>query len=308
MSNIKTKTMYFPILTAKQNEVFALYELPKKVFDNTIPVIIPPNSKNLKSQILKLIEKNIYFILVINPQRPTYPKQNEIQHEFIDGVLKGYTNFSLGYIIDNKTSNYDLKDYFKSNPKLEKSLLHFGKFSDIAFLNKISKAKYDIYLTNKVDENYINDTAYGEIVYIKDGFQRKDSNREYPKTSSFSSYLFNFKQEGISGFGDFNIIGKDVKDGGGSPYAIVLHLTTIKDPDLTIYHFISDSNDDQKNQAIKFVEAAKKLINYIDTNPMFEGEGIADFRRCYNEMHYPGLGVCKRMSIKNHIEQISNVI
>ena len=43
--------MYFPILTAKQNEIFALNELPETVYSSTIPVLIPliVNHLNLRS-------------------------------------------------------------------------------------------------------------------------------------------------------------------------------------------------------------------------------------------------------------------
>ncbi|ALR31244.1 hypothetical protein ATE47_12255 [Chryseobacterium sp. IHB B 17019] len=300
--------MYFPILTAKQNEIFALSELPAAVFETTIPVLIPPNSKSLKSQITRLVEKNIYFILVVNPQKATYPKQNQIQHEFIQGVLKGYKNYSLGFILDNKTSTYDLDDFFKSNPKLEKSLLHYGKFSDTLFLRKNSKAKYDIYLINKVNDDYINNTANGEIVYIEDGFKKQERNTDYPSHSEFSHLIFKYENEGIYGFGDFTIIGKEVSDTGGSPFAIALHLSKINSKDFEIRHFISNDNEDRKNQANKFTQALNKLINYIDANPIFEGVGIKDFRDRQADGHYPGLGVCKKMSIKNHIEQVSNHI
>lgn len=300
--------MYFPILTAKQNELLALNELPEEIFSITVPILILPKSKNLKSQLLKIIDKNIYFILVINSPNRSHPNQHEIQKEFIDEFLNDYENFSLAYIVDKETSPYDIIDFFDSNPNKEKSLIHYSEFPDYKFLLKNSQSKFDIYLRDKVSDDYVNSTASGEIVYIKDGFKRKNTNREYPEKSEFSSFIFTYESEGIYGFGDYNVIGKDVKDGGGSPYAIVLHLTTIDKENITVYHFLSDDNDDQKNQANKFRQAVKKLIEHLDSNPMFEGEGIKDFRRNHNNEHFPNLGVCKRMSIKNHIEQITNAI
>lgn len=298
--------MYFPILTAKQNEVFALSELPDTAFSNTIPILIPPNSKNLISQIIKLVDKEIYFILVINPQKSSYPKMNVIQHEFIQGVLKDYMNYSIAFILDDKTSEYDISDFFASNPKIEKSLMHFGKFSNREFLRKKSKSKYDIYLEKKVDQAYINDTANGEIVLIEDGFKKQDRNTDYPSDSKFSDLIFRYEGDGIFGFGDFTIVGQEVSDTGGSPFAIALHLSQIKKPNFDIYHFVSDDAEDRKNQAGKFTQALNKLIKYIDANPMHEGSGIKDFRDRHADGHYPGLGVCKRMSIKNHIEQVNN--
>lgn len=300
--------MYFPILTAKQNEIFALNELHDDVFLDVVPILILPRSKNLKSQLSKLLDRNIYFILVLNAPKANYPKQNEIQNEFIDGLLKNYNNYSLGYIVDSKTSIYDVNDFFKSNPNLEKSILHFGKFKDVAFLSKIVNVRYDIYLKNKVDDDYITKTANGKIIYIEDGFKKKDRNTDYPISSEFSNWIFEYEQEGIYGFSDFTIIGKEVPDGGGSPFAIALHLSKIDEDEFIIHHFVSDSNQDRKNQAGKFTEALNKLIYYIDQNPIFEGGGVKDFRNRHTDGHFPGLGICKKMAIKNHIEQVSNRI
>ncbi|MCY1660415.1 sce7725 family protein [Chryseobacterium sp. SL1] len=187
-------------------------------------------------------------------------------------------------------------------------MLHFGKFSDISFLQRNSSAKYDLYLIKKVDEDYINNTAQGEIVYLEDGFKKQDRNTDYPDHSDFSDLIFKFKEEQIFGFGDFTIISKEVPDGGGSPFAIALHLSKIEYPNFRIYHFISDDNEDRRNQANKFLQALNKLITFIDNNLIFEGEGIKDFRNRLADGHYPGLGICKKMSIKNHIEQVNNSI
>jgi hypothetical protein len=81
-----------------------------------------------------------------------------------------------------------------------------------------------------------------------------------------------------------------------------------KDDEMHIYHFKSDRQDTPTDPAGKFSEALNKLINKLNApgNKIFESTAIAEFRQLHARRHFPGLGYLKKLSMKHHIETLSN--
>ena len=50
----------------------------------------------------------------------------------------------------------------------------------------------------------------------------------------------------------------------------------------------------------KFAEAAAKAVRFCDAENL-ENSALDELREYYTSEHYPGLGVVKKISIKNHI-------
>ena len=103
----------------------------------------------------------------------------------------------------------------------------------------------------------------------------------------------------------------EYSDGGSTPRAVVIHLTFLNDQNqIWIRHFTSDSNDSIANVQGKFAEAALKAVTYCRENNL-TNSAIQELENYFDEEHYPGLGVVKKISIKNHIlivqEYLSNI-
>ena len=75
-------------------------------------------------------------------------------------------------------------------------------------------------------------------------------------------------------------------------------------------HFVSDSNEDINNPALKFYQAVKKLVKwYTDENPDIKLTlGLKTFLNHYENQTYPGLGTVKKLALMHHLELMSNYL
>jgi hypothetical protein len=67
-----------------------------------------------------------------------------------------------------------------------------------------------------------------------------------------------------------------------------------------IRHFTSETNDSIANVQGKFAEAAKKAVEFCRANGI-SNSAITELENYYDQEHYPGLGVVKKIGIKNHL-------
>ena len=146
-------------------------------------------------------------------------------------------------------------------------------------------------------------------ILVRDGFKRQ-RNADYPAMEEFSDLHVTYRDLGMTGFGDFLIVGDVYSEGGGPAYAVAIHLTFI-DPDkdnvMYIYHFVSDTKDTPTDPAGKFAQALAKLITKLDsgTSHILETNAIKELLDFHAKGHFPGLGYVKKLSMKHHIETLA---
>lgn len=69
---------------------------------------------------------------------------------------------------------------------------------------------------------------------------------------------------------------------------------------------MSETNDDQSNISKKFDEAAKKIEPFfLDKEHTDAVDELIDINK---QEKYPGLGVIKKLSIKNHLELMDKIL
>jgi hypothetical protein len=148
-------------------------------------------------------------------------------------------------------------------------------------------------------------------VLLRDGFERR-KNREHPLVEPFSDLNVTFRDEGMTGFGDFLIVGDDYSETGGPAYAVAIHITFIdpeQDDAMFVYHFVSTSQDTPTDPAGKFAEALAKLIRKLDRGShIFESDAIKEFRQLHAKGHFPGLGYIKKLSMNHHIQTLAQFL
>lgn len=299
--------MYFPFIISKQFDIDALNEIDLKYYEKFTPVLIPSDIKKCKKNIAKLVEKNIKFVLVLNCGKKSYPTMQEVIDNFINDVLSEYENYSVAYVVKESTRKVQIERFLKAFSTYEKSLIHQFEFLETSYIKGLKTIEYNFYNLKFVGDDYIRNTTNNNSVLINDGFNKQKRNVDYPKQSDFLSKYYNYKKNNIVGFGDYTIIG-DSDSTGFAAFAVALHLTVVKNPNILIYHFASDDKDGQKNIGKKYLYAVGELIKFVDKNKIFNTSGIEGFRNNFDNKHYPGLGIAKKYSIKNHIEQIVNAI
>lgn len=310
--------MYFPYLRGKQYELIALRELSQSMGENNViyPVVEPVRDSisTLRLTIEQLKEDEVSFTIIINPKVGDFDSDHKQVIEIINQHVGEYENFLIGVLI-KPTTNLGYINSLLDDIEYDYSLnmIHKGRFPDMDrlqnFINKQDIA-YNLFSDPTIIRRYRRIIDYSTKVVLSDPFNSKPTNADYAKTpDEFFSDEHNFYEEdGFAGFADYVTIGDDYSDSGFAPYAVAIHLTYEKDNgQIWIRHFVSDSNEDYTDVPGTYREALRKLIGYINDNNI-QSEACDEFRDHYNQGHYPGLGSVKKLSIKHHLELITDIL
>lgn len=293
--------MYFPILRGKQNELLALRELLEdgKLSDKILPVIEPITpSSTFKKLLVQFNSKNRFVAVIQNPKVTSYDEfdDNEVEE------LKKDNNFIPALIVNNNR-DWNLNQYPNSYRMIilgEKS-----EFDDSSLVDDKTYAVVEV--SNRSALRNLNGCS--KRIEMHDQFMKQERNVDYlnKEDELFSSEHRYFKQDGFYGFSDYSIIGHEYQTSGFAAKAVVIHLVYFDDKDdLRIHHFVSDTNDDINNPALKAHEALGKLVDFV-SSPSFDNdknysEALEEFKQLYNLDKYPGLGYLKKLSLKHHFE------
>ena len=146
---------------------------------------------------------------------------------------------------------------------------------------------------------------------LDDYFIQQDRNADYLDNTDekFTEEHIFHKEDGYFGFSDYSTLGENYSESGFAPYAVAIHVTypTAGGEEIRVKHFVSDSNDDWYDPAGKFTEAVTKFLKWYPTAG-FKTEALDELYEYGESGHFPGLGVLKKLSIKNHIELISSMV
>lgn len=308
--------MYFPYFRGKQYELITIRDNASMIKESGIIPIIEPvkeNLSSLKKAISELTKVDGKYILIVNPKYGDLKNNpNPLFEELIENDSGKSENPILGYIVDNRSNLLDIEDFLKEHDEYEIAIIHYGfpKSKDLATsLRPFSSVKKHIFIDDYSGKLYQSHFDSSERILIRDGFQLR-RNIEHPDDEHFSDLHITYKLEGMTGFGDFLIVGDDYMETGGPAYTVAIHLTYLNDEkDMYIWHFLSDSTDSPVDPAGKFLEAIGKLIAKIDEDASaFNSKACGEFRELYNRKHYPGLGYIKKLSMQHHIELLSDYL
>lgn len=313
--------MYQPYIRGKQFELIGIRELIPNVLienkDKISPIIEPvKDSSTLKTTIKSLVENNINFTLIINPQVGTFTDTDRILTILKENVV-GYTNFQIGIIFHSKINYQALMSFLKTHhlTEIPLSLIHntiFDNINDVInmYLEEGFSIKYNVVNLSLTSRRYFRNFEKNTWVELNDYFNAQTKNSDYLKIeeSNFSEEHLYYQDEGFIGFSDYLSIGEEYSESGFLPFAVAIHLS-YKDTlnRIKIRHFVSDSNDDNSDIGGKFAEALEKLIKWCDET-QYDSIAIPIFREYYVKGHFPGLGTLKKLSLMNHIDLVSKLI
>lgn len=311
--------MFFPFFRGKQFELILLRDNAEFIAKNGICPIIEPvkdNFPSLKRAIDQLKQFSAFFIFIINPQVGDLRNNatNKLR-DLIENDLVGYTNMSLGYIINSKTTETTVQKVIQSKPKTSFSIIHYGftegkKLSSA--ISDLDNVKSHIFIdgyAGKLYQRHFKKDGVQRIL-IRDGFKiRKNAN--YPDNEHFSDLHITYGDEGVDGFGDFLIVGDEYREEGGPAYAVAIHLTYLDaEEDMYTRHFISIRTDSPTDPAGKFLEALNKLVQDLQKKltPIFLSNAVKEYIDLHKKKHFPGLGYVKKLSMQHHLELIANFL
>jgi len=310
--------MYFPYLRGKQYELIALRELSESIGESGVihPIIEPVRESisTLRLTIEQLKNEEAAFTIIINPQVGDFVDRHDEVVEIINEHIGEYDRFLIGVLITRST-DLDYVDSLldKVEHDYSTTLVHKGRFPDMNSLETFIKGKevaYNLFGDPTIIRRYRRIIDYSTKVVLSDPFNSRRTNADYAENpDEFFSDEHNFYEEdGFAGFADYVTIGDDYSDSGFAPYAVAIHLTYENDDgQIWIRHFVSDSNEDYTDVPGTYREALEKLIEYINAQGI-QSEACDEFREHYNTGHYPGLGSVKKLSIKHHLELLTNIL
>ncbi|MDP3433542.1 MAG: sce7725 family protein [Bacteroidota bacterium] len=308
--------MYYPYLRGKQFELLALREFAEKYSDDckVFPIIEPVKSSfnSMKIALKKLNEKNVPYALILNPQNGDLIGKAETILNELDELLSDTDKWTPAYIVNTnakgiinhiQTKGYQqvmliCQDSVDSNNQDFKELLEMPEVKKVIFVDNNRSFKRELGRLRK------------EIIRIDDNFKPQKRNSDYCDIAEekFSEEVFYYREDGFDGFTDYTVLSSTYIEGGMLPYALAIHLTYRKnDKEVWVRHFVSVTNDDNTNIHKKFREAVEKAVTFFESIP-YSNESIAELTGYFRRDQYPGLGVLKKISIKNHLELMNSIL
>ena len=300
-----TNNSYYPILRARQFELIALRELAENdAIQNVTPIIEPVrtsyNGLNIAHKIIENAGQKVY--LIVNPQVGN----------------SDYNDSHLEYLSELESKTYLPAFHYSSNINIQDKIHKYGlnncllicdsntdgedaNFRTLAQQQEVTK--FGVYgnTGNRTLTRYLNELNK-PCIRIDDLFKKEQRNSDYLaiQAHKFSEEHIYFKDEGFGGFSDYTVIPSEYSESGSTPMAVVIHLTYLKNKQIWIRHFTSTSNDSISNVQGKFEEAAIKAVDFCDRKGL-KNLAIDELKILVNRQHYPGLGINKKIAIKNHI-------
>lgn len=313
--------MYFPLLRGKQFELIALRELSDMLSEDSdlISPIIEPvkkSSATFRKTLIELKDNNINFNIIMNPIVGEFLDENDDLLSTIAETLNDYNNFQVSFYISRPES---VNDCIQITNRIRFgfngfSLIHISQVNNLEIFNELENHHhifYNIINFGKTSRRYHRNFSQETRISLDDYFRILSKNSDYLREPDepFSEEHLYYNEDGFIGFSDYLTIGEPYSETGFLPYAVVIHLTyTDNDNKIRIRHFVSDSNEDNNDVAGKFSEALDKLMEWTKSNEVLDTQALNEFRLLHENGHFPGLGVIKKLSIKHHIELVTNLL
>lgn len=306
---------YFPVLRAKQNELIALRELAGLIAEeHVIPVIEPVKATpTLFLSLNRFVEVDMRFCLIVNPR---LPKGNQLSQEYIfsdllSDTLDEYNEFFPTFYVDGQTTREQIVAFSTRYADLGLGHVYFiTSDPSTSALNALVEDSPSYVLLRNVSAATRNAFDLDTRALIEDPFVQRN-NADYPESEFFSDRHLGTATD-YAHFGDYSIVGDFYKETGGQPFAVTIHYMLARQPDtgqLDLRHFISDQTQTRGNAPEKFMEAVEKLVGelpgFIDFN---RTSASTEFEAIQEAQQYSGLGILKKLGIKQHIELVAKLI
>ncbi len=301
--------MYYPLLRARQFELIALRELANEGMtqEYIIPILEPvKDSQNNLNLAYRIFSEQLQpFYLTLNSTLGDLSGDNNVFldyiHELDNTILKPAFHYrNNADFIRQSIMNYGLEDCMLiCQNDLNAEDQNFRALTQVTEITKINVVDPG---RNRVLDRYIR-SLNKTFIRLDDFFEKQVRNSDFLdiREHRFSEEHLYFEDEGYNGFSDYTALPSEFSEGGSTPRAVVIHLTFLNEQNqIVIRHFTSDSNDSIANVQGKFAEAAGKAIAFCRANTI-TNSAIQELENYYDNEHYPGLGMVKKISIKNHL-------
>lgn len=302
---------YFPFFRGKQNEMIAVRDLASKITSNgrIIPIIEPVNANATTLKTFKcFVEESMPFLLICNPIHGDFSNDPNllVNTPIIKDILQNRDNWVAALYVKEATTLQEFNAFIKAYDLYNQALVYYGRPKK-PVLSRIKKIpiNHHVFISNRVEESYIQSIPQNNRVIIKDPFRRQAKNADYPENAEFFT-----DSNTIDGnptymdFGDFSIVGDHYTEAGGPAYSVALHHIHFAKNSHSLYisHFISDRREFQGDTPGKTLEALDHLVNALHNLDPNNTHACKEYRSIWRSKQTRGLGYMKRLAIKHHLE------
>lgn len=298
--------MYLPYLRGKQFEFIALREIASELdsCSNIMPIIEPVKRElnSAKSAFIAMNKAGMKFALILNPNQGDFKNSN---YEFLNSILELHLqNWTPAFLMNNNAD--EIMQTIKQNNFSEVMLVAPGTINIDATDSLLSMPQVEYIAYGDADSRLLMRklTSYHKkLIRLDDNFIAQKRNNDYRgiEEQKFTENHRFYLDDNFWGLADYTVIAKEYTEGGALPYVVAIHLTYEKNLDeIWVAHFASDSNSNgTENIQKKFFEATEKVERFFKNKPTTTA--IRELIKFKTDDKYPGLGVIKKLSMKNHI-------
>lgn len=308
--------MYFPLLRGKQYELVALREFAEEHPGEQLlcpiiePVRVLPDA--LVRTAGSLSSNGIRYSVVMNPGKGDYAL--ETNRFEIGDYLHLFDKFAVkpipAFIADGKSAA--VLRMIEQNRLKEVMVIFEDSFDmencDDDVLCNHNSVSYIVCgsVDSRNNKRYLLRTGKN-IIRLDDNFVVRKPNTAYRgfDEDPYTEEFFYYRDDRFYGFADYCVLPKAFVEGGTTPTAVAIHLTYQKRNDaIWVRHFVSEEAYDARHIRDKFGNAVNKVVDFYRT---VEPTDAARWLIHHSD-RYPGLGVLKKVTMKNHLELISNIL
>ena len=284
---------------------------------NFVPVIEPVKEslQGLERALRAVCDAKGTAVVIVNPFHGDHSDDGGEISDLLEEKFLKSPHICAGILLNK---NIDVAGAIKLAKQHEKhgvTFIHAGFNEPKALAQSFGQGINDlkhVFVEDFCGKLYSRHFGGNRRILIRDGFERR-RNKDHPGVELFSDLHITYPDEGMSGFGDFLIVGDDYTESGGPAYAVAIHLTFIdsdSEDAMFIYHFKSKRQDTPTDPAGKFAEALSAMIQKLDsgTSKVLETSAVKEFRDFHAKKHFPGLGYVKKLSMKHHIETLADFL
>lgn len=314
--------MYFPYLRGRQYELLALRELATSnlLGEHITPIIEPVKlSPTLVNTMADFIKVDHPVAVIRNPAVGTFISDwNDVRDQTKEANYKQrfanqYENPIVIKSLIMQNNAKSLLEHWESQGIDKSDLLVINTNRDYLDLYETAFGETIPRFVLIPDESNFRRKVRHHKVLLDDKFAKKSRNSDYQHVDNefFSDDHLYYKEDGFMGFSDYSVVGNEYLEAGFAPYAVAIHIVYFaSDNSLRVKHFVSDSNEDITNPALKFYEAVSKLAAwyYSDPHPVVLTAGLKAFLQHHEQQSYPGLGTVKKLSLMHHLELIGKYL
>lgn len=305
--------MYYPYFRGKQFDLLTIRECAGLMAEAGFTPIVEPVKEGLNGLRRAIDAVNTaggQLILIVNPANGEHTDDPAALAAFMQEELNDHQNIHPGILLTESLSVANVMALCNSYNGRQITLIHNGFTEARALADQLDQAALQLRHVFLGDNRLYRRHFKGDQrILIRDGFERR-ANRKHPEYEPFSDLHVTFEEEGMTGFGDFLIVGDDYSETGGPAYSVAIHLTCIdpsKDDEMFIHHFKSIRYETPADPAGKFAEALEKLAAEVNSNNtnVRRTKAVEGFLALHASAHFPGLGFAKKLSMNHHIETIA---